>query len=769
MKTVCTAYAIDPYKGSEDGMGWNFINQIAKNHKVFAITRKNNRGNIEKYMAEKPSELYQNINFLYFDLPYYLRFWKKGGRGAMLYYFLWQLTVILFIKKQKLDFDLVHNLNFHNDWTPSMLWMLGKPMVWGPIGHHPKIPKTFIKEYGIRVYLKDRMAWMVKNIFWNMGLLLKITAKKAELIFAMNSDVAKRLRLDESKVLLMPSVASDDEVFVRRDINKSMHILSAGRFVALKGFDVTIRAFAHFYQSLAVADKKHVSLTLVGDGPEKQRLMRIAKNEGVLDQVRFINWLPREELKVLYKSSDAFLFPSHEGAGMVVAEAMSYSLPVLCFENSGPGEFVDHSCGLKIAYGDYTQTITHFSEALSKLYFDLEFRKSLSSGAAKHYENNFKWDLRGKQIDNAYKSIFKQKTVQQKTIVGVHLLNDFSGSPLVFKQALEGLAKKGHNVDLYTSFKHEGFLSIVVGAKNKNINYRRSNSKWMTLLFLLLNQGILFFKMLKYWNKEVVFYINTILPFGAALAAKLMRKKVVYHVHETSLRPLVFKQFLFWVLRKTASESIYVSNYLKENEGIKATRMHTVYNALSEDFTEKALLHRPSPNGSFNVLMLCSLRDYKGVREFWGLAAKIPSANFELVLNANLEEIEVFFGLQQKPSNLKLFSAQKNVHPFFRRAHLVLNLSHPDKWIETFGMTALEANSYSLPVIVPTVGGIAEIVDEGVNGFKIDVSETHQLIQQINALKTQPGEYKKLSMSSSEHARKFSIHEMENKIAAILN
>ena len=128
-KILATTYAVNPYKGSEDGMGWNFICQIARHNKVTAITRKNNRGKIEEFMKENPNDIYSNINFLYFDLPYWMRFWKKGGRGAMLYYWMWQFGIVSFIKKQSIDFDIVHNVNFHNDWTPSYLWKLNKPFV----------------------------------------------------------------------------------------------------------------------------------------------------------------------------------------------------------------------------------------------------------------------------------------------------------------------------------------------------------------------------------------------------------------------------------------------------------------------------------------------------------------------------------------------------------------------------------------------------------------------------------------------------------------
>lgn len=89
MKTIlATAYAINPYKGSEDATGWNFVYQAAHYQKVIAITRENNEQWISKFMNEFPDPVYKNIRFLYYDLPYWMRFWKKGSRGALIYFYL---------------------------------------------------------------------------------------------------------------------------------------------------------------------------------------------------------------------------------------------------------------------------------------------------------------------------------------------------------------------------------------------------------------------------------------------------------------------------------------------------------------------------------------------------------------------------------------------------------------------------------------------------------------------------------------------------------
>ena len=78
---LATFYTVNPYQGSEAGAGWNYIMQIARYNRVLAFTRVNNREHVEKFMKENPNPLYQNIEMHYFDLPYWMRFWKKGGRN----------------------------------------------------------------------------------------------------------------------------------------------------------------------------------------------------------------------------------------------------------------------------------------------------------------------------------------------------------------------------------------------------------------------------------------------------------------------------------------------------------------------------------------------------------------------------------------------------------------------------------------------------------------------------------------------------------------
>ncbi len=407
MKTIlATVYAVNPYKGSEDGMGWNFVMQIARFNKVVAITRENNRPHIERFMKENPDHLYQKMQFMYFDLPMWMRFWKKGSRGAMLYYWMWQRGIVSFIRKNVPHFDIAHNLNFHNDWTPSHLHKLGAPFVWGPVGHHPKIPVQYLKPFK-RIYrIKDRFTWWVKKYFWRFSPALSRTVKKADHVFCMNSSVPKTLTL-KNGFSIMPSVATQDFGWEKQIAEgERFMLISAGRFVPLKGFDLSIRSFAAFLNSIPENKKDLCELVLVGQGPEEEFFKQLASSYGIEKNLRFVNWIERSELMKLFRESSAFLFPSHEGAGMVVAEALSFGLPVICLDNEGPGQFINPECGYAVPQGSYSETASALAKAIDNIFFtSTENREKMRHAAREHFENNFHWNRRGEQLNAIYQSL----------------------------------------------------------------------------------------------------------------------------------------------------------------------------------------------------------------------------------------------------------------------------------------------------------------------------------------------------------------------------
>lgn len=353
-----------------------------------------------------------------------------------------------------------------------------------------------------------------------------------------------------------------------------------------------------------------------------------------------------------------------------------------------------------------------------------------------------------------------------KKIIFIHLFNDRSGSPKVLSQTIKALKEQGYQTELLTSSHQDGFLTGIADT-NRSLFYRRSENKFITLFYYVLSQILLFFQCLRYWNQDVAFYINTMMPFGGALAGKLIGKKVIYHVHETSLKPQILKKFLRSVISFTAHKVIFVSEYLKEVESFANKKQVVIYNALESNLLEEQKVVK----NNFIVLLVCSLKTYKGIFEFIHLAqslSNLKDVKFQLVLNAAKDEINEYLMMITKPSNLVIFDRQNDLSKFYRDASLLLNLSRPDGCIETFGLTILEGMEYGLPAIVPPVGGPTEIVREGIDGFQISCYETEKIADKIKFLMENKDEYMKLSENARERVKEFEIKVFEEKICEVV-
>ena len=359
-----------------------------------------------------------------------------------------------------------------------------------------------------------------------------------------------------------------------------------------------------------------------------------------------------------------------------------------------------------------------------------------------------------------------------KHIICFHLFNDYSGSPKVLKIVLEGLLKKGYQIDLITSTG--GALDELLYYKNLSkysYPYRFSNNPIVTMLrycMVQLYTFILTFRWLFY--KDVAFYINTLLPVRPALVGRIMGKRVVYHYHENAFVKGTFYKVLATIMQKLAHEIICVSEYQASFLQQKKCVI-TIPNALPQNFVNRLTPNFKTAFERKTILMLGSLKLYKSPLEFIELAKRLPQFVFVLVISDTKENIDIFIEKYQINvyKNLTIYPRQNDVVPFYNQASLVLNLSDKKQVVETFGLTALEAMSTGLTVIVPTEGGIAEMVVDGENGYKIDVQNLNQIAECIKTIISDETLYMELAQNALAYSKRFSEAKMVNSIEMILN
>jgi glycosyltransferase involved in cell wall biosynthesis len=414
LRILISAYACEPEKGSEPGVGWNWVRQIARFHEVRVITRGNNRASIEKSLAKEPLP---NVHWVYFDLPRWARFWKKGQRGVHLYYYLWQIGAYFVVRKlhRRVGFNLVHHVTFMNYWMPSFLFLLPIPFIWGPVGGGESAPRSFWRTFSFRGKAYELLRDLARFLA-QFDPFVRLAARRATVGIATTEESAARLRsLGYRKVMVLSSVGSSkDEIarlngFTVRQSNP-FRLVSIGNLLHWKGFELSLRGFARFQSRFPATE-----YWIIGDGPERKRLRKLAQRLGVTGSVTFWGAIPRRQVLEKLADCDVLVHPSfHDSGASVCLEAMAAGRPVICLDLGGSAVQVTEETGIKVSAITPDQALRDLANAFYKLASDPELRARLSLGAIKRVEEHFNWDKRGLLMTRLYESL---STVEEDTAV----------------------------------------------------------------------------------------------------------------------------------------------------------------------------------------------------------------------------------------------------------------------------------------------------------------------------------------------------------------
>ncbi|WP_052880216.1 glycosyltransferase [Vibrio coralliirubri] len=345
----------------------------------------------------------------------------------------------------------------------------------------------------------------------------------------------------------------------------------------------------------------------------------------------------------------------------------------------------------------------------------------------------------------------------------VHLYNDYSGSPRVLSDSISitNELPDVNNKILFTS-NDKGFLSDSEIDKSY-IFYKRSSNKILQLVYFLLSQVHLFFLLsstliynkLKFRDKKNVVIINTMLPFGAAIASKLFANNTIYYVHESHIKPSLLKAFLRKIIEITSDHVIFVSNYLLNAEEFINPSMNVIYNGLRNDFPSTPIIDGYSKFNSRNVVFSGSLKEYKGLNYVIELASLMPDFNFILALNCTVHEMNDYFDRIIITENVTLLSRPSNIGDIYQDGFAILNCSIPELWTETFGLSILEGMNYGCVPVVPPVGGPIEIVDSHF-GLICDPRNTLEIFEFLTGLSKDYSLWKQYSDKAQDRSKYFS-------------
>ena len=406
-KILVSAYGCEPLKGSEAGVGWNWVLQMAKRNMLHVITRANNQESIEAYL---PDELKSNITFHYYDAPTFIRNMKKKAKGLYFYYLCWQIGIIPLVRRiirdEKVDFTM--HLTFGSMWMPTFLPFFHTPFIWGPVGGGDCEPSPFLKVLPLKQRVIQSMRYIMNRISF-MHPSIIIPAYRAKAILARTPNSAKVIpQCFRHKTRVVLETAMEQEIFTYRHHEKFednvIKLITTGRLLPNKNILTAVKALAYIPKDYPIL------LTIVGSGYQKKEIEYIAQKIGRKEQVNIIEEMPRHDVLKLVEQSDIFLFPSlREGGSWSLMEAMAIGLPVVCLDWAGMAITTDDNSAIRLPVTNPEQMPKDMAAAIINLIENPEMRKRMGEAGRRRIKEVFNWEAKGHFIEQLLEELDKKK------------------------------------------------------------------------------------------------------------------------------------------------------------------------------------------------------------------------------------------------------------------------------------------------------------------------------------------------------------------------
>lgn len=346
-RILLSSFACSSVWGSEPGVGWQWLLQLARQYEVVLLTHAYFRAHLEPALRDTGLE----VEVHYVQAPAF-GLHPHRQLNSRLYYTFWQWR-LRSVARQLLanrHFDLVHHLTWGTLRFPCFLGGLGVPLVMGPLGGGEAAPLRLFRGLPLRIFAFDvlrslSLSWVRIDPMATWG------PRHSALVLCKSGDSLRALpRSVQARAVVVPEIGSPEvDLTVRAAESvlppgRPIRLLFAGRLLGWKGVAIALGAVRRLVQQ-----GHDVEFDIAGDGPLRAHLADCIARAGLQGCVRMLGSIPRTELMALYGRADLFLFPSlHDSSGNVVLESLSRGLPVVCLDLGGPRYYVDESCGVVV-------------------------------------------------------------------------------------------------------------------------------------------------------------------------------------------------------------------------------------------------------------------------------------------------------------------------------------------------------------------------------------------------------------------------------------
>jgi glycosyltransferase involved in cell wall biosynthesis len=292
------------------------------------------------------------------------------------------------LQKQKIDIihhmlPAVYNQSF--DFLAIYRKQGKQPFVLGPISAH-LYPRP-VDEKGLNIIT---------------SVLHEKTIKNCDQLITVTDQVKKNYSqiFDEKKIMTIP-LGVDTQRFKpekRLHDGYEVELLFAGYLYKLKGIEYLLKAL-----QILAKDRKGLKLRIIGDGPDKNSLVKLAESLKIRNKVIFEGLVPHYLMPRYYQDCDIFCFPTlGEPFGKALIEAMACQKPVISSNVGGPAEIIENEKnGLLVSPADPESLASKITELLD----DEKKTKQIAENARKTAVEKYSWTKIAEKYHTMYSAI----------------------------------------------------------------------------------------------------------------------------------------------------------------------------------------------------------------------------------------------------------------------------------------------------------------------------------------------------------------------------
>lgn len=293
------------------------------------------------------------------------------------------------------EFDIVLRLSPVNSVLPSafpfFLRNCSIPFVIGPINGGLPWPPGFSQANNQKGWI-DRL-----RSLYRLMPFARSTYRRAAAIIAGSSQTYSEFATYREKLFFIPengvsgSLCSNSLVRPKRD--GKLELIFIGGLIPLKACDLALRAAA----PMLLSGMAH--FTVVGDGPERNRLEQLTRSLGIKDAVSFCGMLAHTEAMQALQSADVMVFPSvRDFGGGVVFEALAVGAVPIVADFGGPGDIVHPEVGYKVSLTTESDVVAQMEKILTELVHDRDRLEGLRRHGMSYARERLTWDAKAQLV-----------------------------------------------------------------------------------------------------------------------------------------------------------------------------------------------------------------------------------------------------------------------------------------------------------------------------------------------------------------------------------